>query len=61
MKRRWSWRTTGVPGLYTLWCDGRAEVGAVSLLPGYVLHESVVLCEFVDVLERDWSEKEAAS
>lgn len=50
MKPRWTWRTTGVPGLYTLWC-GRAEVGTVSILPGYVRHESSALDDLVTILD----------
>lgn len=51
MKRRWSWRSTGTPGLYTFWCDG-SEVGTFSMLPGHVRNESVLLVEIVELLEQ---------
>ena len=50
MKKRWSWRSTGVVGLYTLWC-GHAEVGTVSFLPGFVRHESSAMDGFVNILD----------
>lgn len=50
----WSWQQSPTPGLYNLRKHG-LTVGTVSLLPGAVAHEAVLLGEFVELINTNHS------
>lgn len=47
----WSWSSTGERGIYWLKRAG-VFVGSVSLIPGHIEHEAVLLDEIVDLINQ---------